>query len=99
MRHIPSPPPLWISNTLGLAEQNPAVCEHVHELGMGRLSPPEPSAEQTVLCLPKGFREPVAWGRFYFSDLDLSLPQPAKLQPLFYRQVNLHVSLRDLEQK
>lgn len=71
MRHIPSPPPLWISNTLGLAEQNPAVCEHVHELGMGRLSPPEPSAEQTVLCLPKGFREPVAWGRFYFSDLDL----------------------------
>lgn len=60
-------------------------------------SPPQPCAERTAACLPKGFREWTAWGWFYFSDLDQLTP-PAKLHLLFCGQVNLQVSLSDLEQ-
>lgn len=55
------------------------------------------SAERTAACLPKGFRERTAWGRFYFSDLNQLTP-PANLHLLFCGQVNLQVSLSDLEQ-
>lgn len=77
-------------SSLGLAEQNPAVPEHVPERGISSPALPSPLQSGPQRVCPRG-SERTAWGRFYFSDLDQLTP-PAKLHLLFCGQVNLQVS-------